>query len=620
MGTGRAEIQDDDIGEVLMKRAKRIKYMVICLSAVLIFGILICHKINRVLLEQNLFLVLEEKEEVISSKLIIQIGDEKNQINAFENKNGELYFFLPAGISYNNIKLLNYTKEEYEKTSVGLGELCIREKGGEEKKVFHFLQGSYVPTIFIDIDCSAMEMCEDKNRKTSGCISAYNKDGEKMLEQSIEFGGHGNSSFVKNDKKSWNIEFDHEISLFGLAKGKEYVALANAQDVSYMRNKIAFDMAEKVGFFYTPQGEYANLYINGEYMGLYLIAEKIEASQERVALEIQDLSGVYSDENLIRYDTYKEKGYVFPETADIYENSSYLFKEDTEDDGRYDTIKNGFVANEESMFEVISPQYVSQQQISDLRLFVEALLNGIKAEDGYCKNTLGDAVHYSEIIDMDSFIKKYLIEEITKNYDGNIRSSYYYINSFDENIKVFAGPVWDYDLAFGNCQNSVQWNNPQGIVKYRPGLDLRDEFKTMAIQYYAAYFSPYLDKEIEINIYKYKEEIRESVEMDQIRWSGNPMWIETFDEGVESLINFIKVRKQFLDDVWLKGKVYHRVNFVDEDKVIKSVYVEDGGFLEKYIPQKDGKTFVGWYDEDMENEIDYTSEITDNTAFWAKWE
>lgn len=621
-----------------MRNARNTKKLVIYLSIVFVFCMLVGGKIVKNALAQNLFLFLEERNEELMPILSIRMGDEEKKVCALKDadKENEFYFFLPAGVAYENIKIINHTmmnfcQDEkeimylenavlYEEEKQKLLCLTSTDETKDNTVMFHFLEAGSVPTVFIELDDELSENIKDKTKKTSGRLYTYDSAANCQLKGGIQFKGHGNSSFVKNEKKSWNIKFNHEVSLLGLARGREYVALSNAQDVSYMRNKIVFDMAEEVGFFYTPQGEYANLYINSEYMGLYLMTEKIEVSEERVTTDTADLSMAYEEAALQHYDTPEEKGYIFPETAEIPLEISYLFKEDTEDDGRYDDVRNGFIANKESMFQVIYPQYVSKQQITGLRTFMENLLNGIKNEEGYCEDAVGNSVHYSEVIDLDSFLKKYLIEEISKNYDGNVRSSYYYINSFDENVKIFAGPVWDYDLAFGNCQNSVEWNNPQGIVKLRPGLDLREEFKEAAIQYYAVYFAPYLEKKVELQIREYVEYIRDSAEMDQIRWKGNPMWKSTFDEGIENLISFINVRKQFLDDVWIQGKVYHRVNFVDGDKVIKNVYVEDGDKLEEYIPVIEGKAFVGWYNESMEEELDYSIGIKDSTAFWAKWE
>lgn len=82
---------------------------------------------------------------------------------------------------------------------------------------------------------------------------------------------------------------------------------------------------------------------------------------------------------------------------------------------------------------------------------------------------------------------------------------------------------------------------------------------------------------------------------------------------------------QFLDDVWINGKVYYRVNFVNGDNTVKTVYVEKGKSLNDvmdttYRLAEEGKVFVGWYDESMENKVDYGTEITDDMAYWAKWE
>lgn len=108
--------------------------------------------------------------------------------------------------------------------------------------------------------------------------------------------------------------------------------------------------------------------------------------------------------------------------------------------------------------------------------------------------------------------------------------------------------------------------------------------------------------------------------MDMIRWEDGCLKKEVFYNSVEDVINFLKVRKKFLDDVWIDGKIYHRVNYVDHDEIIKNSYIEDGKTVEFYVPEEDGKMFAGWYDEGLEEEWDYEQPVTDDMALWAKWD
>ena len=67
---------------------------------------------------------------------------------------------------------------------------------------------------------------------------------------------------------------------------------------------------------------------------------------------------------------------------------------------------------------------------------------------------------YQKYIDVDSFVDWYLINEITKNKDAKEESSIYLNMIPGEKIKM--GPLWDFDLAFGNVENS-EFENPEGF-------------------------------------------------------------------------------------------------------------------------------------------------------------
>lgn len=578
-----------------MRRLARTKMIMFCISIALLLCVLFILKERNAMLKSNLFLVFEKQEEKISPFLMFEIAGEKRTIKAFEAM-GKFYFFIPSGVSGKKIKMFNKTGltfcqdgkdieqfEYIEINSQNETQIVCAERA--ETVELCFMQEKNISTLFVDIDQGIKELSSDKEKTGKGKVFVYNVKTDTVQAENVRFKGHGNGSFVNSEKKSWRIKFEHETSVLGLAKGKEYVAISNALDQSYLRNWIVYDMAEEVGFHYTPQGEYVNLYVNDEYQGLYFLSERIEVSEERVGLK-----------------------------------AGFLFKEDTEKDEEYELEENEFMTNDEARFKIVFPEMLSQEKILNLRKIIENLQDGIACDSGMCATLLDEKKHYSEVIDMDSFIKKYLIEEISKNRDGNRRSSYYYIYDMDENMKIYAGPVWDYDIAFGNWWGSVEWKNPQGIVKYRLGFDRREDFMQMVKAYYSAYFEPYLEQEVESRLRECSRSIEGSVAMDQMRWNEGCLQKETYFENVEALINFIKDRTKFLNDVWILGKTYHRVNYVDGNEIVKNIYVENGAKLEEYVPEMSGKTFLGWYDEALEEKWDSQQIVTDDMALWAQWE
>ena len=49
-----------------------------------------------------------------------------------------------------------------------------------------------------------------------------------------------------------------------------------------------YELANQVGFYWTPEGEYVDVYINGEYNGLYLLSEKVEVASGRLELNLEE--------------------------------------------------------------------------------------------------------------------------------------------------------------------------------------------------------------------------------------------------------------------------------------------------------------------------------------------
>ena len=93
--------------------------------------------------------------------------------------------------------------------------------------------------------------------------------------------GHGNSTWHQ-PKKPYNIKFDERTDLFGNGPAKTWVLIANYLDPSMIRNYMSYSVAEALGVEYTTTVQFANLVLNGEYQGLYLVTEKIQIGENRV--------------------------------------------------------------------------------------------------------------------------------------------------------------------------------------------------------------------------------------------------------------------------------------------------------------------------------------------------
>lgn len=90
---------------------------------------------------------------------------------------------------------------------------------------------------------------------------------------SIKVRGHSSS---RGEKKPFNFKFSSKQELLGLGKGKKWALLSNMYDKTQLRNLLAFGMADDIGMPYIQQSTFVDVYLNGEYLGIYQLCEPVD--------------------------------------------------------------------------------------------------------------------------------------------------------------------------------------------------------------------------------------------------------------------------------------------------------------------------------------------------------
>ena len=223
--------------------------------------------------------------------------------------------------------------------------------------------------------------------------------------------GRGNTSWELMPKKSYKIEFAKKQSLLGMPKDKDWALIANYADKSLIRNYIAYSLSTSLGASYAPRCAFAELYLNGEYLGVYLLSETIKIAEKRVNIPKDDNSYI------VEFDVKLRKG----------EQAVY-----------------SHVINDKK-FRVHDPKNASEAVLDTLRRFIEDVENFLKEMSEKEKNEI------EKWFDVEESIKHYWVQEITKNPDGGYFTSIYF--TWVKGGKLKMGPVWDFDLAYGNSTN-----------------------------------------------------------------------------------------------------------------------------------------------------------------------
>jgi len=345
----------------------------------------------------------------------------------------------------------------------------------------------------------------------------------------------------------------------------------------------------------------------------------------------------------------------------LYNTGVLLHEENSPD--RFNAMSAAFTLGDSRFVEIQYPEYPGKTLVTTIANRMRLLQSAIDSEDGYATDTDGVRYHYTDLIDIDSYVKKYLIEEISKNRDGNFASSYYYIKNAQANPTIYAGPVWDYDIAYGGYFLNPMYATPQGLVGLLPDLDRRPEFMDLVKQYYKEIIQPYYrQRGLEI-IDEQARYIEKAVDLDRSLWgvygasnaendAPHPLDMNSIDSWdyrlrlveeapsfvseVQLLKTFLSDRLDYLDDAWLNDQTYYRVNYMAGDSVIHTEWVPENSSIPEYYPSHEDlvkvsgsagipeelkvKSFIGWYDEDYETPIDAETVVDDNMVCWGLWE
>lgn len=249
-------------------------------------------------------------------------------------------------------------------------------------------------------------------------LDRYYTDG-RVFNATAGVRGRGNSTW-ELPKKPYRIKLDSKASLLGMSTDKDWALLANHLDKTLLRNITAFEISRIADLSWTPATASVDFYMNGSYQGVYTLTEHVKVSEERLNMELvkpsdnvgEELTGGY----FLELDFHFDEPYKFK--TDL-EKLPIMFKDPDEPTvAQFNYVKEFFNRAEEVLY-----------------------------SDNFCDSDEG----YRKYIDVESFINYYIVQEIAKNVDGNMRGSCYL--AIRRNSKIEQPLVWDFDIAFGNADH-----------------------------------------------------------------------------------------------------------------------------------------------------------------------
>lgn len=505
-------------------------------------------------------------------------GDDAAAVSWYQ-ANGTRYLFLPANADPAALRVHFTAAAPVYADGVRLNE-------GETTDVFaaggahtltcggvfyplYVVSSANLPAVYITTQSGSLDYIHaDKANKEKGAIRIY-ENGVLTLDTALkQIKGRGNSTWDQ-PKRPYNIKFDSKQDLFGMGKAKKWTLLASYLDPSLLHNRIALDLAAASGLFFTSEMRFVDLYVNGEYLGNYIICESVEVGAARV--DIRDLDAANEAANPgVDLDALPQKSVrdgkpgsrkwiELPHTPEDL-SGGYLLEYDFQI--RYDEERSGFETDRGQNLTFKSPENASKAQVD----YIADLYR--RAEDAlFSENGVGpDGKSVGNYFDLPSFAKMYLINELTVNFDAGCSSLYLFKQAGDD--RFYASPAWDFDLAFG-CDGSkchMYANDPyrwfvnrmytsddntaeQDVVDtvftqlYRNSEAFRQEVKTQ----FAALYDLFAAGKTE-EILQWGEALTPSAVMDALRWNTlnanrDPARAEAaFRAETEKTANFLNTR------------------------------------------------------------------------------
>ena len=260
-------------------------------------------------------------------------------------------------------------------------------------------------------------------------LAGYESLGSADSPLSLQVKGRGNYTWTAFEKKPYRLKFDEKVQPLGMDKSRHFTLLAHADDdMGFLRNTVGFELSRMMQLAYTPGQQPVEVVLNGNYIGLYMLTDKIRVAKSRVNITEQ------ADEET---DPDKITGGWLLE-IDNYEDENQLRLKES----------NGSALN----FTCHSPEVLSREQKDYMTDFLQRTDLAIYQQD---KNS----TLWEEFIDMDALARYYVVQEMMDDAES-FHGSCFLHKDRGADTKLVFGPVWDFGNAFRRGFNQFIYENP----------------------------------------------------------------------------------------------------------------------------------------------------------------
>ena len=308
----------------------------------------------------------------------------------------------------------------------------------------------------------------DRDERRGATMTVSNTSEKfEFQDQAIQIRGRGNSSWLSHgDKRPYQIRFNGPSSNHQTTRpsptnqyrtrymfnssyaARTWTLIANAIDATFMRNYSAYYLGGLLRMPFSPYGWFVQLYLNGEYRGVYMLSDHINVHD-----------GGRMEDMVMSQDPYQ--------TEFLLEMCQRLRRQQIIPMNTLHPDENMWTYVGGKSYRLTWPDYgdLTQAHMTRFREIIQSV------DDLLGRRSNADHISRSQleaVMDVESFVDFYLIHELFKNSDVGYSSMRYQIRIQDGVQRIVAGPVWDFDVAAGNTRHPWargyrDYHRPTGI-------------------------------------------------------------------------------------------------------------------------------------------------------------
>lgn len=465
------------------------------------------------------------------------------------------YLFLPSFVSPSQLTVTHPWYTRMDSGSADTGDLPLDQDIPfqisflwERPRTYtlRLLPCSAEQTICIDAQDGLLSyLGADKQHAQNAFVTFWDGSGQREYAGKTTMSGRGNSTWEHWEKKPYNLNFSQSVTVGPFDQADQLCLLAEYVDSSKLRNALAYHMAQELDFPYSSPYVYADLFVNGEYLGLYGVATKSEYKKH---LEEDGIQAVFELTFLEKENTFHTDG---GKGLRIYCGDQSLIQYHAE--GMEQALENR------------DPEALAQH------------------------------------IDLESWAEKYALDELLYNYDLSKASEYYYL---DDGDRIRCMLPWDYEWTlyprlssnqmsteyalcgyyyFSNWSGSLKESEPMGdvvfpvsdgayaeykVASWYGSLLQIEPFREAVLQTYENVYTDAFFDEITGYLEACRQEIRDSRRSDLVRWSGAYLrshgavpWESAYFARPQALAEDLTGRLDYLKALFSNWEDYCLVNF-----------------------------------------------------------